>query len=110
MELLKIYDLTTLEGKQAEARDQIVGALTAMVRNNVNACQGLMRLIFANARGLTPQQVCDVLDTDAASVLVAGNGLAQVVNGLRPNTLSLDPPGNVTFVPNVDGTVTIRQQ
>lgn len=112
MALIRIYDLTTLDGKKEEVSDSISAAMTATVRTLITQSRGISQLVFANPRGLTPQQVCDAMGRNAASILITGQGIAQIVNSLRPNTIDISPPltaGGLTqtVVPNQDGTVTI---
>lgn len=102
---MALFELTT-EDKQALIKIQIRATLDGAIRNNSGMFTNLMKMFFQTS-GLTPQQVCDALGSDAASILQAGHLLAQAVNILKPGTLSLDFPNGLEVTPNQDGTVTI---
>jgi hypothetical protein len=67
----------------------------------------LMATVWANPRGLTAQQVCDSLGTDAGTLFQAAAIAAQLIllgNSSAPLTTV---PTGATITINADGTVTI---
>ena len=103
---IEIYE-DTLEGKKAATAATISKQITATLRSLIGQSSGISMQVFANPKGLTPQQVCDAMGTDAAKVLAAGQAAADMVNALRPNTMAIQIPEGVSVQPNQDGTVTI---
>jgi hypothetical protein len=103
---IEIYD-DTLEGKKLSAAAQISKQITATLRSLIGQSRGISQQVFNNPQGLTPQQVCDAMGTDASKVLAAGQAASDMVNALRPNTMQIQIPAGFSVQPNQDGTVTI---
>lgn len=103
---IEIYE-NTLEGKKKATAAQISKQITATLRSLIGQSKGISEQVFNNDQGLTPQQVCDAMGTDAAKVLAAGQAAADLVNALRPNTMAIQIPEGISIQPNQDGTVTI---
>lgn len=103
---IEIYE-DSLEGKKSSTSAQISKQITATLRSLIGQSKGISEQVFNNPLGLTPQQVCDAMGTDAAKVLAAGQAAADMVNALRPNTMAIQIPQGISVQPNQDGTVTI---
>lgn len=109
---LIIPDLTTLEGKQTQAA-LIISKQIEATNNSVAAqVNGLKNIVFRNPSGLTPQQVCDAIGTDAVKVMQAWQAAYTMIQIFKPGGLSMEVPTTAdgraqTIVPNQDGTVTI---
>lgn len=96
--------VTTAE-KQSAAAVEIKGVCSQMLNLNTNSFTRIFNIVWNNRNGLTPQQVCDALATDAGSLFALAGGLQAVINTAQAGSLTLTPPKAVTV--NSDGTVTI---
>lgn len=111
MGLIKAFDLSTVEGRQAQLLDKLSLVLTSHYKYLMNAGNGISGMIFSSP-GLTPQQACDALGPQASVLLGVGQAVAGILNGLQPGSMNLTPPKtsdgkDQVVVVNQDGTVTI---
>jgi hypothetical protein len=72
------------------------------------------KLVWSNSSGLTPQQVCDAIGTDAATMFAASAKLSELLAMVAPSAASLSNvslacPTGYAYTSNTDGTVTITQ-
>jgi hypothetical protein len=105
------YSLTTTEQTAASLR-KISEYLFAQMRQSYAAAY---KLVWSNSSGLTPQQVCDALGTDAAQLFAGAAKLSELLAMVAPSAASLSNvqlscPAGYSYTANADGTVTITQQ
>jgi hypothetical protein len=63
--------------------------------------------VWNNPNGLTPQEVFDSLETDAAELVKYHDDLATAINNAEPDTILLGTPYPITL--HNDGTVTVEE-
>lgn len=102
----------TVEQNQAGAADDIRRLAKLGWRRLLELHSDGLQLVWDNNRGLTPQQVCDGLGTDAANAFAFHRALGEflVAAAAREGvTLNLPMPKK-GFTVNLDGTVTIGKE
>lgn len=101
----------TLEEKQAQVADRIKRmAATGFRQLSQIQAQGI-QTVWNNPRGLTPQQVCDALGTDAGLIFQMHGQLTDAAVAMATaDGLEYTPalPTNA-FTVNEDGTVTVLE-
>ena len=73
------------------------------------------KLVWTNSSGLTPQQVCNALGTDAALLFAGSAKLSELLALVAPSStalsnVTLTTPTGYSYTSNTDGTVIITQQ
>ncbi len=107
MALINLPDPNTTEGKQSIVANQIRAQVTQSFTGLKRVSDAIAALVFSNSLGLTPQQVCDAIGSDAGSLVGLSQAVGAILNGQKPGTVNLDPPAGLTVTVNQDGTVTI---
>jgi len=95
----------TLQDKQVAVANEIKSVCSAMFAFNASNFTRIFQMVWNNRNGLTPQQVCDALGTDAGALFTLAGGLQAVINTAKPDSLTLTPPKSVSI--GSDGNVTI---
>lgn len=79
---------------------------TGFFNHGCAAFENMYRLVWNNPRGLSPQQVLNLLGVEAAKLFVLSYKLGELLNEAGAKINNAVPEG-VTYVANADGTVTI---
>lgn len=88
-------------------QNTIIGALSTL-----EACfNNVMKYVWENPYGLTPQQVHAVMGTNMAEVYAIGQEILPILNNalekLGKSPITTIVPAGVTATPHEDGTVTL---
>lgn len=102
---MAIFGEKTLAEKQAAAKAWITNASAATLNQLVAGIESIFEFLWNNRDGLSPQEVCDALGTDAASLFILFGTMKATINSVKPGALTLSAPFEFTI--NEDGTVTI---
>lgn len=95
----------TLDQQKAIVAKEVKGICNLLFTQNVTGFVRCYNTIWSNSNGLTPQEVCDALGTDAGNLFTLAGSLQAVVNAAQPGALPQAPLKAVTI--NSDGTVTL---
>jgi hypothetical protein len=95
--------LTTAQ-KQAKAKATINGGVNALYRQMLTTYNSAMESVWANADGLTPQEVFNAFGTNGGELVRLATLLKTTINTATPNTI---PDSSVSLTVNNDGTVTV---
>lgn len=104
MSLLDQPALTT-DAKQQIAAQTIVTQLNTMLSKITTGYSAIFDRVWNDPNGLTPQQVCDALATNAGQLFLLASSLKTLVNSAKSNAITLTEPNQFTI--DQDGTVTI---
>lgn len=106
MALIEIVeDTRTLEQKKDDLRNALKSMLTSNYTNTLNLYNKGNKMIWDGKAGLTPQECFDALGTDAASYVMLGMKVAELLNTAVPGTIDVSGMPAITI--NEDGTVTV---
>lgn len=109
LDLPPSQDPTTLENKKQRTALVIRNSVLMLFAQMKNGYEQNHTQVWENPDGLTPQQVCDALGSDAVELFTLASVLANTVNHAKPDTITGSVPDGVTATPNEDGTVTISE-
>jgi len=95
-----------LAQRQERATSRVRSLVQQMVQQLVQQHKQLVGLVYKNRNKLTPQQVYDALDKDAAELATISQDLVTFVNTAAGETL-IDTTDLPELTLNEDGTVTV---
>lgn len=97
----------SVEQKQASVAFRVKSESLDLFQSVKQRHQKLMRIVWQNPRGLTPQQVMDAFGTEAAELFSLSDALLNLIKTAKPD----DPYGDTQipyeFTIHDDGTVTV---
>ena len=95
----------SVESKQNKTANKLRTSARRLMKNIVSQHDQILKLVWQNEEGLTPQQVFDAFGEEAGDALTLSRNLVDFVNAQVPGTI--DVSGLPTLTTNPDGTVTV---
>jgi hypothetical protein len=95
----------SVEDKQKKVAVLLKKYANNMIKMIVRQHAKVLKNVWENPDGLTPQQVFDSLGTDAEEALTLSRDLVDFINARAPG--SIDTSGLPSLTVNGDGTVTV---
>ena len=101
-------DEMSLEEKQKLVAKRIKDAVTNNFNQLKSTHESLVKLVFDNRFGLTPQQVFDSLGTEAGKLVALSQALMTFMSSVSGEEVTFTPP--VSYTVNEDGTITVNEE
>lgn len=101
--------IATEQTPEVRTQRLIEDAATGCFQVMLTTWRNLYELVWANPLGLAPQEVIDLVGTDALKLFSLSAQIGEMLNQIQPGCVVNAVPEGWTYTVNGDGTVTVTQ-